>query len=56
MTFWALIILAALLVTVFLGYSMTRGQKTREPAAAYDLRVYREGGEMIEQAVIGGDA
>ncbi len=42
MTFWALIILTALLVTVFLGYSMTRGQKTREPAAAYDLRVYRE--------------
>lgn len=42
MTFWALIILTALVTAVFLGFSMLRGRDTREPAAAYDLRVYRE--------------
>lgn len=42
MSFWALTILVALLIAVFLGYTMLRGRKTREPAAAYDLRVYRE--------------
>ncbi|MBO9410311.1 MULTISPECIES: c-type cytochrome biogenesis protein CcmI [unclassified Ruegeria] len=42
MTFWALLILTALLIAVFLGYSMLKGRKNREPAAAYDLRVYRE--------------
>lgn len=42
MTFWALLILTALLIAAFLGYAMFRGRKNREPAAAYDLRVYRE--------------
>ncbi len=42
MTFWALLILTALLIAVFLGYSMLKGRKDREPAAAFDLRVYRE--------------
>ncbi|MBO9444619.1 c-type cytochrome biogenesis protein CcmI [Ruegeria sp. R14_0] len=42
MTFWALIILTALVTAVFLGFSLLRGRDTREPAAAYDLRVYRE--------------
>ncbi len=42
MTFWILILLTALLIAVFLGYSMLRNRKNREPAAAYDLRVYRE--------------
>ncbi|WP_170752490.1 c-type cytochrome biogenesis protein CcmI [Ruegeria lacuscaerulensis] len=42
MTFWALLILTALLIAVFLGYSILKGRKDREPAAAFDLRVYRE--------------
>lgn len=42
MTFWVLIFLIALLIVVFLGYSMLRGRRGGEPAAAYDLRVYRE--------------
>ena len=42
MSFWVLIILTALLIAVFLGFAMLRGRKSREPAAAYDLRVYRE--------------
>ncbi|WP_170764266.1 c-type cytochrome biogenesis protein CcmI [Ruegeria lacuscaerulensis] len=42
MSFWALIILTALLIAVFLGFAMLRGRKSREPAAAYELRVYRE--------------
>lgn len=42
MSFWALTIVTALLIAVFLGFSLLRGRKLREPAAAYDLRVYRE--------------
>ncbi|WP_171122114.1 MULTISPECIES: c-type cytochrome biogenesis protein CcmI [unclassified Ruegeria] len=54
MTFWALIILTALLITLFLGYSMLRGQKTREPAAAYDLRVYREQHASVDRDLARG--
>ncbi len=42
MTFWVLIILMALLIAAVLGYTMLRGRRGGEPAAAYDLRVYRE--------------
>lgn len=42
MTFWVLLILFALLIAVFLAYGMLRERRREEPAAAYDLRVYRE--------------
>jgi len=42
MTFWGLIFLIALLVAGVLGYTLLRGRRGDEPAAAYDLRVYRE--------------
>ncbi len=42
MTFWVMIFLAALLVAVFLGFNLLRSRRGDEPAAAYDLRVYRE--------------
>ncbi|NVO55707.1 c-type cytochrome biogenesis protein CcmI [Rhodobacteraceae bacterium B1Z28] len=42
MTFWVLIFLVALLIAAFLSYTMLRGRRGDEPAAAYDLRVYRE--------------
>ncbi|CUH44103.1 c-type cytochrome biogenesis protein CcmI [Ruegeria atlantica] len=42
MSFWVLIILTAAVTAVFLGYSILRARDSREPAAAYDLRVYRE--------------
>ncbi|WP_420586709.1 c-type cytochrome biogenesis protein CcmI [Ruegeria sp.] len=42
MSFLVVTLLSALLIAVFLGYSLLRGRKMREPAAAYDLRVYRE--------------
>ncbi|WP_037310086.1 c-type cytochrome biogenesis protein CcmI [Ruegeria halocynthiae] len=42
MSFWAVTVLTALLIAAFLGYSMLRGRKSREPAAAFDLRVYRQ--------------
>ncbi len=42
MTFWVLIFLIALLIAVFLGFTMLRGRRADGPAAAYDLRVYRE--------------
>ncbi|WP_170382640.1 c-type cytochrome biogenesis protein CcmI [Ruegeria atlantica] len=42
MSFLVVTLLSALLIAVILGFSLLRGRKTREPAAAYDLRVYRE--------------
>ncbi|WP_299659738.1 c-type cytochrome biogenesis protein CcmI [uncultured Ruegeria sp.] len=42
MSFWVLIFLIALLIAVFLGYTMLRGRRVDGPSAAYDLRVYRE--------------
>lgn len=42
MTFWVLIFLIALLIAVFLSYTLLRTRRSAEPAAAYDLRVYRE--------------
>jgi len=42
MSFLVVTLFSALLIAVFLGMSLLRGRKTREPAAAYDLRVYRE--------------
>ncbi|MGI9369501.1 MAG: c-type cytochrome biogenesis protein CcmI [Ruegeria sp.] len=42
MTFWVLIILIALMIVLFLTYTLLRGQHGGEPPAAYDLRVYRE--------------
>ncbi|CUJ89686.1 cytochrome c-type biogenesis protein CcmI [Ruegeria denitrificans] len=42
MSFLVVTILTALMIAVFLGFSLLRSRKTREPAAAYDLRVYRE--------------
>ncbi|WP_170349135.1 c-type cytochrome biogenesis protein CcmI [Ruegeria atlantica] len=42
MSFLVVTILTALLIALFLGFSLLRSRKTREPAAAYDLRVYRE--------------
>lgn len=42
MPFWVLIFLIALLITVFLGFTLLRGRRSDEPTAAYDLRVYRE--------------
>ncbi len=42
MTFWVLLLTIALLIAAFLSYSLLRGRRGAEPAAAYDLRVYRE--------------
>ncbi len=42
MTFWVLLLIIALLIAAFLSYSLLRGRRGAEPAAAYDLRVYRE--------------
>ncbi|MES0823936.1 c-type cytochrome biogenesis protein CcmI [Ruegeria sp. SCP11] len=42
MSFLVVTLLSALLIAAILGFSLLRGRKTREPAAAYDLRVYRE--------------
>ncbi len=42
MTFWVLITLIALMIVLFLTYTLLRGQHGGEPPAAYDLRVYRE--------------
>ncbi|WP_299982513.1 c-type cytochrome biogenesis protein CcmI [uncultured Ruegeria sp.] len=42
MSFWVLIFLIALLIAVFLGYTMLRGRRAEGPTAEYDLRVYRE--------------
>lgn len=42
MTFWVLIFLVALLIAAFLSYTLLRNRRSDEPAAAYDLRVYRE--------------
>ena len=42
MSFWTVIILTAVVTAAILGFSILRGRSTREPAAAYDLRVYRE--------------
>ncbi|TMV06344.1 c-type cytochrome biogenesis protein CcmI [Ruegeria sediminis] len=42
MTFWILISLMALVIAAVLGLTMLRGRRNGEPAAAYDLRVYRE--------------
>lgn len=42
MSFLVVTILTALLIALFLGFSLLRSRKTREPAAAYDLRIYRE--------------
>ncbi|MBT8170266.1 c-type cytochrome biogenesis protein CcmI [Falsiruegeria litorea] len=42
MTFWILISLMALLVAAFLLLALLRGRPQLEPAAASDLRVYRE--------------
>ncbi|MEX0308186.1 MAG: c-type cytochrome biogenesis protein CcmI [Ruegeria sp.] len=42
MSFWVLIFLIALLIAVFLGYTMLRGRRDDAPTAAYDLNVYRE--------------
>ena len=41
MSFWILVSLMALVVAAVLGLTMLRGRRG-EPAAAYDLRVYRE--------------
>ncbi|WP_171099879.1 c-type cytochrome biogenesis protein CcmI [Ruegeria sp. HKCCD7255] len=42
MTFWILIFFIAAVVSGFLGFVLLRGRSQGEPAAAYDLRVYRE--------------
>ncbi|WP_171231384.1 c-type cytochrome biogenesis protein CcmI [Ruegeria sp. HKCCA4812] len=42
MTFWVLIFLVALLIAAFLCFTLLRKRRGDEPAAAYDLRVYRE--------------
>ncbi|KUJ80680.1 cytochrome C [Ruegeria marisrubri] len=42
MSFWILVSLMALVVAAVLGLTMLRGRRGGEPAAAYDLRVYRE--------------
>ncbi|WP_298847481.1 c-type cytochrome biogenesis protein CcmI [uncultured Ruegeria sp.] len=42
MTFWVLIFLVALLIAAFLSFTLLRNRHGGEPAAAYDLRVYRE--------------
>ncbi|MFA3915986.1 c-type cytochrome biogenesis protein CcmI [Ruegeria hyattellae] len=42
MTFWILISLTALAVAALLALALLRGRSRDEPAAAYDLRVYRE--------------
>ncbi|SDW24925.1 cytochrome c-type biogenesis protein CcmH [Ruegeria halocynthiae] len=42
MSFWVLIFLIALLIAVFLSYTMLRSHRDDGPTAAYDLRVYRE--------------
>ncbi|WP_170329276.1 c-type cytochrome biogenesis protein CcmI [Ruegeria arenilitoris] len=42
MSFLVVTILTAALTALILGLSLLRGRQTREPAAAYDLRVYRE--------------
>ncbi|MCE8506825.1 c-type cytochrome biogenesis protein CcmI [Ruegeria pomeroyi] len=42
MTFWILVTLMALTVAALLALSMLRARAAAEPAAAYDLRVYRD--------------
>lgn len=42
MTFWILISLTALAIAAILALALLRGRNRGEPAAAYDLRVYRE--------------
>lgn len=42
MTFWILVTLMALTVAALLALSMLRARVAAEPAAAYDLRVYRD--------------
>lgn len=42
MSFEVLIILTAVLIAAFLGLYLLRGRQGGEPAAAFDLRVYRE--------------
>ncbi len=42
MIFWVLVSLTAALIAGLLGLTMLRGRRSDEPAAAYDLRVYRE--------------
>lgn len=42
MSFWIIISALALAVAALLGLALARGRAGAEPAAAYDLRVYRE--------------
>ena len=42
MTFSVLILLVAVVITGFLGYSMLRGRRAGASSVAYDLNVYRE--------------
>lgn len=42
MNFWIIAALMAVSVAGLLGLALLRGRRTAEPAAAYDLRVYRE--------------
>ena len=42
MTFWIIVALMALAVAALLALALLRGRTLQEPAAAYDLRVYRD--------------
>lgn len=42
MTFWIIVALMALAVAALLALALLRGRSLQEPAAAYDLRVYRD--------------
>ena len=42
MSFLVVTISSAVLIAAVLGFSLLRARKSREPAAAYDMRVYRE--------------
>jgi cytochrome c-type biogenesis protein CcmH len=54
MTFWIIAILLALTVTALLVITLMRGRVGGEPAAAYDLRVYRDQLREVDRDVARG--
>ncbi|MCL6284798.1 c-type cytochrome biogenesis protein CcmI [Ruegeria sp. 2012CJ41-6] len=54
MTFWILISLTALVVAALLALTLLRCRSKDEPAAAYDLRVYREQLAGVDRDLVRG--
>lgn len=54
MTFWALLLLFALLITAFLTYGLIRARRSEENPAAYDLRVYKEQLASVDRDLMRG--